>query len=345
MNLESLKRCWSKPHVIGIIQFLLNSERSTETGITPFQYLFGSVDAKYMILPPDSEKHHAGYLKLLNEDLLKVRQAAKKVQEIEQEKRNTHEILNAYAVGDYVLFDEASKGFREEKLKPRYSGPYMVTQVYKADVTCRHIVTGKEKVFHMEHLKPFMGSLREAYDAAKADDDQFVIVKILDYVGDPEKRMSMSFLVLFEGNDEVWLDYNADLASSSPFKDYCELYAKLEPIRMPAAVWKVQRSRYSAQPITDVKPGDRCFVNLKAWGDGYFRALQLPFGPRYVVECSYVRWTNARKKKIDVYCPIFDQLFEWDAVAVRLHGLSNHLIQGMILVDVEFGKEYPKVME
>ncbi|MFN9915727.1 MAG: hypothetical protein ACK53L_24260, partial [Pirellulaceae bacterium] len=175
MNTEDLKKIWAKPHVIGIIQFLLNSERSSETGVSPFQYTFGSRDAEYMVLPASTAEYKSEYMKMLNEDLIKVREAAARVQQLHQQKRISMP-PNTYQIGDYVLFDEASKGFRDQKLKPRYSGPYIILSIHKADITCKHIVTAKEKTFHMDNLKPYFGSLTEAYEAAKCDDDQYVIL-------------------------------------------------------------------------------------------------------------------------------------------------------------------------
>lgn len=40
---------------------------------------------------------------------------------------------------------------------------------------------------------------------------------------DPEKRMSMKFPILFEDDDRVWLNYDADLAAAPPFAEYCDL--------------------------------------------------------------------------------------------------------------------------
>ncbi len=118
VNTEDLKKIWSKRHIIGIIQFLLNSEKSSETDVAPFQYIFGSNDAEYMFLPVSAETYQSDYMSMLNEDLFKAREAAKKVQQLQQKKRISTP-PNTYQIGDYVLFDEASRGFREQKLKPR----------------------------------------------------------------------------------------------------------------------------------------------------------------------------------------------------------------------------------
>ena len=68
---------------------------------------------------------------MLNTDLIQIREAAQQIQREEQQKRISNVALNSYAVGDLILFDEASKGFRDQKLKFRYAGPYMVTSVYR----------------------------------------------------------------------------------------------------------------------------------------------------------------------------------------------------------------------
>jgi hypothetical protein len=270
VNTEDLKKIWSRPHVIGIIQFLLNSERSSETGVTPFQYVFGTNDAKYMVLPSAPGTSQSGYMEMLNEDLAKVREAAKKVQQLHQQKRISTP-PNTYQVGDYVLFDEASKGFREQKLKPRYSGPYLIMFIHKADITCKHIVTAKEKVFHMDNLKPYIGSLDEAYKAAQTDDDQYVILSVMDYRGEPSARSFMEFLVRFEGDEDLWVQYSSDLASAAPFQEYISLHPELEPLTMSAIKWKQKSAEYNKRGISGVAPGDICFVNLKSWGSKYFQ--------------------------------------------------------------------------
>jgi hypothetical protein len=297
-----------------------------------------------MVLPASAGEYKSEYMQMLNEDLIKVREAAKEVQNLQQQKRIATP-QNSYQVGDYVLFDEASKGFRDQKLKPRYSGPYLILFIHKADITCRHIVTTKERVFHMENLKPYFGSLAEAYDAGKCDDDQHVILNIIDYRGDPETRSEMEFYIQFEKDDAIWLRYNSDLASSTPFQNYILMHRELEPLTVTSAQWRIAKSQYNKQGIMGVEPGDSCFVLLKSWGVEWFQSLFLPVGPRYVVQCNYIKWTTPKKKKIDVRCPLFNnELFEWNAVSVRLYGMSFALDDDMILVDAMFCQMYPKIL-
>ena len=156
----------------------------------------------------------------------------------------------------------------------------------------------------------------------------------------------MEFLIVFEGNEKIWLRYNADLASSTPFQHYCKLHAELEPITMTLREWKVKSISYNNRGIVAVTPGQMCYVNLKSWGAEYFQSLSLPIGPSYVVQCNYLKWTTPQKKKIDVQCPLFNNvIFEWNAVSVRLYGMSFVLNEAMVLVDAMFCRSHPKVLE
>ena len=101
VNSEGLKKCWSKPHVIGIVQFIMNSEASAETGVSPFEYVFGSVDVKHFVLPNalGSTAQHSDYLDLLNKDIATVKAAAQEVQGLIQLKRKGVDLLNSYVIG------------------------------------------------------------------------------------------------------------------------------------------------------------------------------------------------------------------------------------------------------
>jgi hypothetical protein len=264
-----------------------------------------------------------------------IRAEAKRVQEVEQEKRKLVDIGNTYVVGDYILFDEVSKGFRPEKLRLRYSGPYVVTAIYKADISCKHIVTGKQKVFHMDNIKMFIGSATEAYEAAKTDDDQFSIKCVVDYKGDPERRTQMKFLVEFEDGDKLWINYKVDIATTVQFETFCNQHAELEPLRMSVKSWRQKRMQYNSQPVVGVEPGMTCYANLKAWGSEYYWSLRVTPGIVYVVECHYTKWTTDQRMKIDLTCPVFGREFDWHPVDVRLYGILFSLEVGMVLVDKE----------
>ena len=195
----------------------------------------------------------------------------------------------------------------------------------------------------MEHVKPFFGSKVEAFQAAKVDDQQHLIIGILDYRGEPEKRSTMFFLVEFEGDDTLWVDYNADLAASKPFEIYCLGLSQLEPLLYSERAWRTRRAALNAAGVVGIALNTVCYVDLRAWGPGYYHSLELPVGFRYVVACEYLKWTDRRKKKVDVSCKLFATTFEWNATDVRLYGSCSVMESKMILVNEEFCQKYPKV--
>jgi hypothetical protein len=353
VNEERLRQCWSKPQVVATIQFILNSEASRETSMSPFEYVFGSVDAAYFKMPEcvDDPEWSKEYLRVLNENLRAVREVAKLVQEKEQSKRTMADPdagVNSYQVGDYVLVDEKKMGTRKSKLISRWSGPWEVEKVYKADVTLRHIVTGRPRVVHMENLKSFFGDRDEAFSAAKTDDDQYEIVTILYYTGDPEKRSTMSFGILFEDDDQVEVPYNQDLVKAGPFRDYCNSIPELIPLLHSLNEWKKLRTQMNSEGIKGVQPGLTCYVNLRAWGWDYYSSIGLDeyLTRHYVVECRYIKWTHkSNKKKIDLKCPLFGQHFEWSAVDVLAYGKVFELDPSMILVDEVLCQRFPSILE
>ena len=134
---------------------------------------------------------------------------------------------NTYCVGDYILVDPSHLKFAESKLSPKLKGPYEVVSTYEADITAKHIVTHEEVTVHMENVKPFFGNREEAHRIACVDRQQFVIDCILGYKGEPSKRSTMMFWVLFEDGDERWLPWSEDLSTAKPFEVFCEKHSEL----------------------------------------------------------------------------------------------------------------------
>jgi hypothetical protein len=182
---------------------------------------------------------------------------------------------NSYQVGDLVLRKLEKMVNKATKLTPNYLGPYLVVAVDKADVTCRHLVTDVVSVFHMTELKMCFASRGEAYEAALVDFHQYVIDRILKYKGDPELRTSMTFLVRFADGSEVWLPFSRDLSESAQFEDFVRAHRPLMPLLYTVEAWKRIR-RETFREVEGVEVGDTCYVDLRAWGSGFFESLNLP---------------------------------------------------------------------
>jgi hypothetical protein len=160
----------------------------SETGTTPFEFLFGSLDAKFLRLPNLHSKQVANkFIGELDRNLKGIREAAWEVIS-KMNKTRLREVPNQcnnqYQVGDFILVDDREMGRKKSKLAPRFSGPYIVDQTYKADLTIRHVVTGDVKVVHMEVVKPFFTlDFDEAYQAALSDQEQYDIERVLNFRG------------------------------------------------------------------------------------------------------------------------------------------------------------------
>ena len=88
VHTDRLQNVWSKPHVICAIQFLLNEAVNRETGLSPFHYVFGSEDVRFLVLPSDDLVTSSGtFLRTLNGHLKLVREEAEGDQEGAREEK------------------------------------------------------------------------------------------------------------------------------------------------------------------------------------------------------------------------------------------------------------------
>jgi hypothetical protein len=344
VHTERVHKIWSKPHVLCMIQFLLNDAVNRETGLSPFHYVFGSNDVRFLNLPTgDIMASSQTFLGILNEHLRIVREEAHVVTKKAQLKRvGLVDTSNSYQPGDLVLRKVEKMVDKASKLTPTFLGPYEVIHAYKADIQCRHLVTGAISVFHMSKLKPCFSTREEAYKAAMVDYDQYQIKEILSYRGDPDLRTSMTFEVSFMDGSIVWLPFTKDLFETVQFEEFVSRHRPLLPLKYTLEVWK-RIQKESFREVTGVAPGDRCYVDLRAWGFAWFTSLGLPDGDVYAVECHYVRWVGKGRRSIVVQCALFDQTFTWDAFCVYAWG-SNKELGTMVLVDGDFCRRCPKIL-
>ena len=190
----------------------------------------------------------------------------------------------------------------------------------------------------------FSSSREEAYQAALVDYHQYVIDKILEYKGDPELRTSLVFLVRFVDGSEVWLPFSKDLSEAVQFEEFVRLHRPLSPLLYTVEAWKRIRKE-SYRRVEGVEVGERCYVDLRAWGSAYFESLHLPEGGKvYVVECIYILFVGRNRAKVDLKCPLFGEVYTWDPFCVYAYGTEKVLTDSMVLVDKSFCRSYPSVL-
>lgn len=352
---ERLTHDWGDPINVAILQYLLNMVDSSETGIIPMHAHFGSADATYHRMPltlTDAQRTHA-YVRLLDQQLQYLIDKSKQYQAnlIAQRIAATPaERQNIYQPGDYVLVKMNADGNRPPtKLSPRYFGPYEVIRQHKNDVECKHVIRHRTLTVHVERCKPFYGNAQAAHEAALRDYDEYDVVAIDAYAGDPLKRQSMEFRVIYASGSSAWLPYSA--VSQNAFLDvYARSRSDLLPLRYAtAAEANKVFNRMKKDVIDTVQPGDTVYVSLRSYGASFYNALtdiSDRYDKDYVVEYKYIKWANSKHTRIEVYCEVFEETFpEEDLVFVTLYG-SNKLFDAltMVLVDSSVIVQYPDIL-
>eukprot|EP01035_Chromulina_nebulosa_P023434 gene23434-30373_t len=345
-NDDRIRRQWSRPHVLCLIEFALNSRVHTENSHNALELKFGTADAKYFKLPEDisSESIANEWLKSLNDNLIIIRQLSQDFQReliIERTKNNPPiELQNRYQAGDYVLYDslyDPSK-HRAVKLDSRYKGPYEVIQQTKDEVECRHLCMGFIKFLLVERLKRFIGNYEEAYRLALEDADQFNVERILAWKGDPDKRTTMEFEVLFSDGEVVWKPFDQDLFSSIPYENYCDLSKELHLLKFTVQQARKEASRINHLPITEVVPGDIVYINIRYFNTYlYDNVFDLPdkYHLRYVVKLRYTRWSGRTHKNIDANIDVFQTTYQFNHLFVYMFGQQSQLQEDMVETNVQ----------
>jgi hypothetical protein len=206
------------------------------------------------------------------------------------------------------------------------------------------------ETFHVSVLKIFHGTRDAAYELALRDQDQHVIQAIIGYKGDPMKRTSMSFLVRFADNDEVWLPWSRDLFDSIPYESFCRSRPPLFPLIFSEAFAQAEIQKIKRANIVAVQPGDSVYVDLRCYGAPFYDSLGLPDAHTtrtYVVVYEYTKWSvRTHKRQIDARCPVFDELWpRLDNYFVRSYGSCKVFdATTMVLIDAAFCVQHPSVL-
>jgi hypothetical protein len=344
---------WSDPVILLLIQNALNSQIHSETNFSPMEMHFGSQVLPYMSLPEKEINSTVSSEILLqfNNDIKLIRQLSYEYQQSLVLKRDNSEYTqNKYKEGEYVLFLYSFEGKQLNKADSKYLGPFRVLTHVKNDVTVRNLITDVIKVYHSSRLKPFYGSKEQAYDTALRDADQYVIEEIIAYRGDPQIRGSISFLILFRDGTKEWKAWSNDLFDAVPYENFCRLKPQLFPLIYRIKEAKILIKEINLQPIISVNPGDEIFLDIRAFGAGWYESLNLPnfdFA-MYVVVLKYTQWQNKSQTKIESVIPSLKKSwvgrYAMDSFFVKCWGNNKILTPNMTLINSEFVKEH-KILE
>jgi RNase H-like domain found in reverse transcriptase len=256
---ERLKDSWGDPVTMSLINFMINDTRSAETGVRPFEAKFGSFDSAYFRLPDHlrPEQADSKFLKELDRNLATVRKIVKETKRrvvLARLGSATEATQNQYQPGDFVLFlNDAPHHLRPEKLAPRWSGPYKVVTQTHNDVHASHAATHRAETLHVDRCKPWFGTAEDAFQAALRDQDQYTVVRILAWRGDPAKRKTLQFLVLYEDGDMTWNHFCDDVTSTTAFEAFCSARPILRGLLLAQHVELARNKQIRKTPIDQLE--------------------------------------------------------------------------------------------
>jgi hypothetical protein len=352
-----VKDKWDDPKILALIQLHFNGQISSEAGITPLQAMFGSVDDIYYKLKPDlkPDQFQTEYVQRLDDVIRQLRQISAKHQNGLFNKRIfAKPFPHQFVVGDMVLRSvrTPTKRWKPEKLGPAFYGPYTVEHVHKNDYTCRHITEGTVHKFSVDMIKPYFGTKTMAKRAALLDFDQYVVTAVLHYTGDPSVRTSLEFFIRFSDGDEHWQVYDRDLLHCEAFDDYCRSVPELWPLLHTDPQYRKVRTQLNKEPITELKPGDIIYVDLRSLDPHWYNNLLPGLEPNlpdedkvtYVVPYLVGSWKNAQHTKVAVSCALLQHSASWNHDKVKSWGSYSEVQAGQVLVDDEFLSGHPDLL-
>jgi hypothetical protein len=257
-------------------------------------------------------------------------------------------IFQRFQPTDLVFFDKnRQQGHSVDKFTGLI-GPYEVIVQERNTVSVKDIITGTHLKLDAPFLSMYSGAFEDAYKLALADKDQYVVSCIVNHYGNPLKRTTMTFKVVFENGDVVWQGYSKDLDQTIAFEEYCRSVKYLLPLLDPSNKANTRISNINKHPITEVKPGSISYVDLEAFGTDWFLALKFPWDKnnrRYVLAYKYRPFNNPSHKKINMYSQLLDEdIVDAEHYFVYSYGCVQIFDPlKMILVDDQFALQHPQI--
>ena len=346
---ERVKHKWAEPTILPWVEYQLNSTDSSETGVIPFEAKFGSDAQTYFSFPPSlpDSLRTSTFLKLLNDNLRLIQEISTKYQNALIEKRliSNPQKPNSFQKGDLILYQ--FHGIKD-KLNSKFYGPYEVISQRNNTVECRHLIQQNIIQVPINKVKLFIGTYEEGYEAAKRDYDQFVIISISAYRGDPLVRKTCEFEILFENGVTQWQTWSKDLSSNIVFEDYCRSKPELTPLLYTAAIARIRITELNKINIsTYISLRDIVYVDMRSYSSTWYSSIGLPNCDRltYVVPYKYTDWNNDNQTSVLAECKLFDELHTLNSSWVYFWGRNFTIDDStMTLITPQICIEFPLLL-
>jgi hypothetical protein len=196
-------------------------------------------------------------------------------------------------------------------------------------------------------LKPFFGSKEDAMRMARVDNDQFIIIKIIGFVGNPWKRSSLGFLVEFEDGETPLLPFTPDLMLTGPMEAYISSTPSLWPLRFKTGAEALrERTIFNKQIISGILVGVEILVNIRVFNgtdSSWYDSHKLPLDSIHVVVGQVVTLAN-KDKSVRVTIPVYADEFIFDALDVHMY-LYTTLPSHAVIMDNTWVSKYPNIFK
>ena len=213
VNEERTRSRWARKTTIKCIEFILNNSQLSEKGnYTAYTLMYGTgngaSDILESILKGEANQAWPQLLKDLDEEIRYVQEVSWKYQQkLIEERKEGNQSKNKYAKGDLILH-VPQKYIKHDKLNPKHTGPYKVSNHSKNDISCVHLADPTiAKEFHVSEVALWVGTELEAEEAARWDSDVYVVTKVLGHRGNIYVKTHMEFLLEYKDGEKVWMPY------------------------------------------------------------------------------------------------------------------------------------------
>lgn len=197
---------------IPFVQRILNAAPNCKTGISPAQLLFGNMidlDRSIIIPYPERIEPTKPTQILLSEMLETQDRLSQLTRDIQRREDDNHinsysEPITEFKIGSFVLV-ERREGL-QSRLDTLWLGPMRILEHKNSEYTLLNLITTKEKVYHAQHMRPFIFNPKntDPTDVARRDYVEFFIQEILQHRGKPSRSSSMEFLVKWTGYEDSY---------------------------------------------------------------------------------------------------------------------------------------------
>ena len=320
VNEERIRSRWARKTTIRCIEFILNNTQLSEKGMhTAYTLMYGTGNAANKILQSilqgEAKQDWPQLLKDLDEEIRDVQEASWKCQQkLINERKEALQSENKYAKGDLILH-LPDKLIKHDKLNPKHTGPFRVVKHSKNDITCVHLADPTiTKEYHVSKVALWIGTEEEAEEAAKWDNDVYVVKKVLAHRGNIYVKTHMEFLLEYNDGEKTWMPYGKrkDMIDSNleALNIYCIHTPELCTFCMnEREARKYIRENTRKLDEIDIKVGDVFYLDIRWYSwvkeaadrNTWFQDLALPNKDVtiYVSKCKAgVKVNNGKQVKI-----------------------------------------------